>query len=407
MRRVGLLYDSISNNTGDIAVGIAMQQVLDGRGIVAEIANPFSFDPKRYSTVIVGGGQLIHEAGDPFYDLFRIRGKYILNGVGLDGKPEANYLDEYAYVSTRSVAESALLQASVRQSISTIPCVTTLLKSKKYEIPGLENYKGKLVGIHLVPDMLRMCPDIIEIVNNIPHKKVFIPFTHYNEDASFMEYMPFDKSNAVVLDKLKPLELHSVISQMNYAIVSSLHASIFAYSQNVPFATMYQQKVESYFKDRGLKKHVFKSQAELRKLIPALDKGEIDFTECIAKDVDILEKTIDEYERIVALSRPVTNSSDVVTHLEDEIKKLELNNEQLVKVVNGRDILVHDLIYRYQQEAHSYRLDIKKLLNMIDGMKEEEAIRLAQEKAEKERVDNLFKNRARRKFRRILRLDRH
>jgi hypothetical protein len=61
-----LLYDSVSRNTGDIAIGIAAAQVLESLGVASEVVDPFSArGDERY---LIAGGELIRRAGDPFYD---------------------------------------------------------------------------------------------------------------------------------------------------------------------------------------------------------------------------------------------------------------------------------------------------------------------------------------------------
>jgi len=365
-KTVGILYDSVSLNTGDIAIGVALIQVLEKRGIKARILDPYTYknDPSR--TVIVGGGQLLRDPGDDFYDKFRIKGKHILNSVGVSGTKDFSYLKDYLYVSTRSTFESNVIKGYVGKGVDVIPCTTTLLESKKYTIPGLKSKPGeKVVGIQLVPDVLITCPDIIQIINNIPHKKVFIPFTHYNQDASFMKNLPFDKTNAIMLDKLEPLELHSAMSQMDYVIVSSLHASIFAYTQNVPFISMYQKKAHDYFKDRKLDNFVYTNQEQLVGLIDLVENSNIDMSEKIEKDRAMVNKTIDKYVEII-------NSTSTTAQYEegsDDIKasalrRLQLEVKQLEGVVGKRDVLMNNMIYENMRSSE------KKLNTLRDYISE-------------------------------------
>lgn len=276
-----LLFDSISLNTGDIAIGIAGQQVLADHGATSSIVDPFT--DHLPSPLIIGGGELIRTSGDPFYDSYRRRGPHILNAAGVwTNADDLDYLNEYEFVSARSTREVEALRKWV-PSAELLPCATTLLRSDHFEIPGIEPGET-VVGIHMVPHSLRLIEDLIPLINAIPHKKVFIPFTHYNGDASFMKTLPFDKTNSIVLDTLEPLQLHSVISQMSYVLVSSLHASIFAYSQNVPFASVHQKKAQYYFEDRGLGSHLVVDHAELDNMIHRLDRERFDFTASIAQD---------------------------------------------------------------------------------------------------------------------------
>ncbi|TFD22866.1 polysaccharide pyruvyl transferase family protein [Cryobacterium sp. TMT2-23] len=310
-----LLFDSISLNTGDIAIGIAAAQILAERGITAQIVDPLG--ERMPGQMIIGGGELIRPAGDRLYDVFRQPGAHILNAAGVwDTAGGLDYLKDYAYVSARSSREVDVLRRWVPQA-EIVPCATTLLRSDHYEIPGIE--PGELlVGIHMVPHSLRQIENLIPLLNSIPHKKVYIPFTHYNGDATFMRHLPFDKSNSIFLDALTPLELHSVVGQMDRVIVSSLHASIFAYSQNIPFASVFQQKAQNYFEDRGLGAHVVADRSQLREMIDRMETEAFDFSEPIERDTAAIARAFDRYATIlgqneqesvplVAVENPVTS----------------------------------------------------------------------------------------------------
>lgn len=280
-RRIGLLYDSVSPNTGDIAIGIAAQQILGGLGVEGIAVDPFS--RQNSSPLIIGGGELIRTTGDDFYDRFRVPGNHILNAVGVwDNADNLEYLKEYAFVSARSTREAETLSNWV-PDVQVMPCATTLLKSEKYEIKGID-FTEPVVGIHLAPHSIRVIEELVDIVNSIPHQKVFIPFTHYNGDASFMAQMPFDRERTVMLGKLSPLELHSVFGQMTYSLTTSMHASIFSYSQDVPFVSIYQEKVHNYFSDRGLQDFVAGSDQDLRQALEILNFQPPDLSASVEKD---------------------------------------------------------------------------------------------------------------------------
>jgi hypothetical protein len=296
-----LLYDSISRNTGDIAMGIAANQLLAQHGVPTSIVDPLRLHMPRQ--LVIGGGELLRPIGDPLYDVFRQPGAHILNAVGVwDTADDLDYLKGYAHVSARSTREVDVLRRWVPQA-ELVPCATTMLRSEHYDIPGTE-LGELLVGIHMVPHALRMIDELIPLVNAIPHKKVFIPFTHYNGDASFMRHLPFDKTNSVFLDTLTPMELHSVLGQMSYVIVSSLHASIFAYSQNVPFASVFQQKTQHYFDDRGLEAHIVADRDQLQNMVHRLDSETFDFSALIKHDSAVITRTFAKYADILQSSEP-------------------------------------------------------------------------------------------------------
>lgn len=344
---VGLLYDSVSSNTGDIAIGIALQQQLDKYGIKAEIINPFSIDKRRYSTIIVGGGELLRDKGDNFYDKFRLKGKHILNGVGVPTKQSLGYLDDYKFISARSVKEAERIKRSVKSDVELVPCLTTLLEGENYEIPEFGDPSLPTIGIHLVPDSLIVCPDLIEIIDNIEANKLFIPFTHYNMDQSFMKSLPFNTKNTYFLEKLSPLELHSVIGKLKYTITSSLHASIFSYSQNVPFITLYQEKVLNYFKDRDLDTWVFKTQEEFISKLNKLQTSPPDMRKSIRSDRKKLEDMMNKFRNIISEDSKTYTYSKDSNPQNTEADEMRLTIEQLKNVVRHRDVLAHYLSYRY------------------------------------------------------------
>ncbi|MDJ0350958.1 polysaccharide pyruvyl transferase family protein [Cryobacterium sp. PH29-G1] len=286
----------MSRNTGDIAIGVAAEQLFAARGVTSHIVNPFSeIFP---SPLVIGGGELVRVKGDPFYDAYRQTGGHILNAAGVwSSADDLGYLNEYAFVSARSEHEVQVLRSFVSRA-EVLPCATTLLRSDDFVIPGIDADEP-VVGIHMVPHSLRLLEDLIPIIDAIPHKKVFIPFTHYNGDQSFMKTLPFNMKNSVLLDKLDPLQLHSVIRQMDYVVVSSLHASIYAYSQNIPFASVHQKKAEYYFQDRDLSSHLVRNDRELRAMLARLESETFDFSEQIASDSRRVNQAFDRYAEIL------------------------------------------------------------------------------------------------------------
>lgn len=363
MNKVGILYDSVSQNTGDIAIGIAIEQALAARGVKAVNISPY--DAKKYQDhkLIIGGGQLLRDPGDDFYDLFRVSGSHILNSVGLSGENDYSYLNTYSFASARTEEEAKTLRRATKKKIKVVPCTTTIMQSKKYEIPGLDLKPGeKVVGIHLVPDALIKCPNIIAIINNIPHKKVFIPFTHYNCDESFMKSLPVDKSNAVVLGKLGPLELHSVISQMSYTIVSSLHATIFSFTQNVPFVSMYQRKTFEYLKDRKLEKFIFTNQTSFDSALRSVEDSPKDMTKIVKSDLKKVNRAIDDFVGLLKNEKPLG-----LVHKRDHARERDkLEIEQLKSVVEGRDVLMHNLIYHNIRENEATNAQLRSVIEELN-----------------------------------------
>ncbi|MFU8945618.1 polysaccharide pyruvyl transferase family protein [Mycetocola zhadangensis] len=342
--KASLLFDSVSANTGDIAMGIASEQIFSTLGISTEIVDPLS--PDGTAPLLVGGGELIRNSGDAFYDLFRRRGRHILHAAGIwTTSDNLDYLNDYASVSTRSTRELERLAETV-PSAQVLPCATTMIESPHYEIPGMDSDEP-VIGIHLVPHALRLIEDLIPIVNAIPYRKVFIPFTHYNGDESFMRSLPFDMSNATVLGKLAPLELHSVLGQMSSVLVSSLHASIFSYSQNVPFISVHQPKVEYYFNDRGLGDHLVKSGPELTEMLRRLSEEKFDFTASVEQDKNDVLEAYKTYARILTDERHATPSfseSDLSSATVPGLEKMR----ETIFIEQGQHVIAdHDLAMAY------------------------------------------------------------
>ena len=365
LARARLLYDSVSRNTGDIAIGIAAAQVFSSLGVGTEIVDPFS--PRDDGRFVVAGGELIRRAGDTFYDAYRPRGPHILNAAGVwTDADELDYLRDYEFVSARSETEAEVLRTAVPSAIA-VPCATTLLESPRFEIPGLEPGEPVL-GIHLVPHALRLIEDLVPIINAIPMRKVFIPFTHYNADRSFMMTLPFDRSDAIVLDRLAPLELHSVIGQMHSVLVTSLHATIFAYSQNVPFASIHQKKVDYYFRDRGLADHLVRDGGGLQRAAERLVAAEDDYRPLVDADRARVLEAFGQYARILGESieptddpvRPATGPLDAILLaqaeyvIQDRDAALAYSESRRIAIADERAGLLARL-ERSEEEARRYR----------------------------------------------------
>lgn len=351
-----LLFDSVSPNTGDIAIGIAGAQVFESIGVKSRVVDPFS--PTTPTPLVIGGGELIRTSGDFFYDKFRAQGPHILNAAGVwSNADDLSHLSSYSFVSTRSSREAEVV-ARWRPDVSVLPCATTLLTSDHYKIPGVEEGEP-LVGIHVVPHSLRLIEDIVQIVDSIPHKKVFIPFTHYNADLSFMQQLPFDRSNSVTLGRLEPLQLHSILGQLTYSLVSSLHASIFSYSQNVPFASVYQKKTQFYFDDRGLGDHLVSTSGEVRAMLERLENEEFDFSSLVEKDRVKVRESFAAYADIIAAESTGDRGWRApVSHATSTVDAMLL--EQAHHVIRDRDLAIAHLeARRIQSNAELAALRIQ------------------------------------------------
>lgn len=341
---VGALYDSVSPNTGDRAIGIAVGQELARHGVrPTQILSPFEVSDTRERLVVVGGGDLIRPLGDPFYDRFRPTGPAVLNAAGVwDDADHLEHLRDYGLVSARSSREVDVLR-SVAPHAELLPCTTTTLESPDFAIDGLPTDEPA-IGIHVVPHTLRLVPDLVEIVNAIDRPKVFIPFTHYNYDDSFMAALPFDRSRAVVLPRLSPLQLHAVMRQMSYVLVSTLHGTIFSYSQNVPFITVDQRKVRNYLDDRGLTDRIFHDSASLKDLLRRTAEERPDFSAQVAADKQAVHAAFARIASLVGQGRPdgAVNGSDPHAEAADLLPAPEDPLRTQILIADQRDAVVRD-----------------------------------------------------------------
>lgn len=337
-----LLFDSVAANTGDEAIGIASQQIFERLGLGSVVVSPFA--STMPSPLVIGGGELIRTMGDSFYDAYRQHGNHILNAAGVWKSADSlDYLNGYQFVSARSATEAEILSRSVRE-VRVVPCGTTLLESPDIEVPGLEDDEP-VVGLHLVPHSLRMVEDLVEIVDALPFRKVLIPFTHYNRDASFMEHLPFSKSQVIHLGQMSPLELHAVFRRMKMVIVTSLHASIFAYSQNIPFVSIHQKKVDFYFRDRGLELQIPSDGASLREAVQRTLVEPPDVRERVAVDRVKVEDAFRSYVKLLG----ETPQFDLVDNDDHSSATAELLLNQSSHVIRDRDLAIGYLERRRAQ----------------------------------------------------------
>ena len=362
--RVGLLYDSVSANTGDIAIGIAGIQELARHGVEGTVVlDPFGPHLDSVDAVVVGGGELIRPVGDPFYDTFRLEGGTFLNAAGVRlAADHLEYLRDYEVVSARSTVEAEVLSRFV-DDVRVVPCTTTTLESDPYDIPGLGDDEP-VVGIHVVPHTLELVPQLVELIDAIPYRKVFIPFTHYNYDDSFMSAVPFDRRDAIWLPRLSPLELHAAIRRMTYVVTSSLHASLFAYSQNVPFVSVHQEKVASYFGDRGLERFVFRSAAQFREAVEEVQSGEVDFSELVRRDREGVHDVYAAYAAALGRRGRRRTVDAPPTEGTSALDAQRVVSTQREGVVLQRDAVLHQLYLRVlgaERNEHIWHAEADRL----------------------------------------------
>lgn len=297
MKKVGLLYDSISGNMGDSAIGIVLSNFLSHNNIPFSIVNPFNFNPDDYAILIIGGGLLLRDKGDSFYDNFRVPGRHILNTMGIMTTQDLDYLNEYELVGFRTKSENDSVKNIIHKT-EYCPCIALLMEGGTRDAYVISD---KAVGIHIDSRFIGVCNDIIETINNISQTKVFIPITHYTSDKELMENLPL-VGDFSILPKMDPGQIFSTIGKLDFLITSSMHAAIFAYIQNVPFLALYSDKIKNFLKDRNLEKWMFKDSKELMEKIALIKEQRPDFSQSIVNDKTIAREFLEKIKTI-ALGR--------------------------------------------------------------------------------------------------------
>ena len=292
--KVGYLYDNISRNIGDLAIGLSVKKMLLDIGLeeshIKEMIPGIS-DINRYENIIIGGGLLIRKRGDFFYDKFRIKGNSILNCVGILKDPnDLQYLTEYKYITVRSESDKNKLKY-LNKKIFVVPDTTLLLD----DIPLNIKINKPSIGIHCFSS------------NNFNEINLFIkkyseyfyiyllPITHYNYDFEFQnEIFSSNQGNKklIQLPVLSPLETFSTIGKFSYFISYSLHGAYFAYKHNVPFILindLYTGKMNDFMNDRNLSKFLFNNAHEIDEKFSLLLNSKLDYTKMLNRDYKLLE----------------------------------------------------------------------------------------------------------------------
>ncbi len=293
MKKAGILYDNISGNTGDMAIGLSVIKALKDGGARFDVLYPGNFNPEDYDTIIVGGGHIIRPGADIFYDKFKVPGHHILNAAGIVGSPDdLGYLDDYKYVTVRSNGDKVKLSC-LKCKVHVVPCTTMLLEDRK-NFPLMP--KKPSIGIHLFPGCIKKAEEtsFIRWASSLPFNIYFIPITHYNRDISYMRDFSRQIKNSALLPLLTPLEIFTLMGRLDHLISCSMHGAIFSYVHNKPFI-LYEsdEKIRFFMEDRGLERYAFKNFSGLQTAFQDLCHNAPDYSAKISSDRKTLDKHID------------------------------------------------------------------------------------------------------------------
>lgn len=287
LAKVALLIDSFSGNTGDEAIRLVMQDFLTEQGVDYEVADPFSFAPTNYEIVVVGGGHLIRDKGNRFYDVFRVRGRHVLNAAGVTAVEDLEYLQDYRYVSVRSESDRKRV-APVVPDASVAPCVSMLLEPA----PSGIKLAKPAIGLHFNSISFAACFEAPRYMKRFQgFEKLFIPFMAYDRDQALMRQMAAFVDNSRVLPYLGPRRVCDLIGRLNFLVCSRLHAAIFAYVNEIPFIVFpYHEKVEAFMRERGLERWLFRNAEEMYLKLKQLIESPPEYRVNLRKDKETLER---------------------------------------------------------------------------------------------------------------------
>jgi hypothetical protein len=307
MGRVGFLWDSLSPNTGDQAIGLTVLRLAGRAGLQrlepVRIAEPLA---GRYDMLVIGGGELLHPAGHGFYDVFRIPGEHVLNTVGTYGEVEASHLSDYRLVTVRSGADRDHLRGHSRE-VKVAPCLSVLFGglAEDRRVPPA---RGALL-LHLHAGALRpaTAPAMVSLLRRLDTPVAFLPFTHHNSDAALQTVLAAGAGLAPPLAVNGPDEAFWAIRRARAVVSASLHAALFAYIAGVPFlAIPYDPKVRYFLAERGLEHRLLMDVLRLPEKLDLLAADSVDWQARAEADLIAARSTGDEILGLVddALARP-------------------------------------------------------------------------------------------------------
>jgi hypothetical protein len=285
-KKTSIFYDNFSGNTGDNAIGLSLIKILSENKINFQEYNGNFFNRKE--NIIVGGGLLLRDNPDKVYSKFRIKGKHILNCMGiLYNPPDLQYLNDYKYLTVRSEGDKKKL-SYLSQEVKVVPCTTMILE----DLPGFNfSLKKPAIGVHLLSYLVSREADKKKFINwaNNAIKQgftiYFIPITLYLNYDQHMLQLSSEIPGSVMLPVMEPLEVFTLIGKFDYLICCSLHAAIFSYIHNVPFLLYNsEEKMGFFLEDRNLGNYLFNTFNEMTAKFDILLNYSIDFTRQIIRD---------------------------------------------------------------------------------------------------------------------------
>jgi hypothetical protein len=209
----------------------------------------------------------------------------------------------------RSEAERAQLDPVV-PNVKVCPCVSLLLGEFFPPSPTQRPYRtsnaANTIGIHVNMSTLRSLPDLIPALLELARKYnlLFIPFTFYQNDVAIMETLVKWLPNATMSAARDPVSIFTTIGGLRAFICSSLHASIFAYAQNVPvLAYPTDPKIRDFWEERKYPSALYSDSGELLAGVERLLHDPPDCSSSCSQDTVRVRAHLDELVSIVKCAR--------------------------------------------------------------------------------------------------------
>ena len=346
MTKVGILYDNISGNTGDVIIGLSVKKILKDLGIKFDELVPGRFNAKDYDKIIIGGGYLLRKSPDFFYDKFKISGKHILNSMGILGNPDdLHYLNNYSYVTVRSLGDKEKLSYLTKE-VKVVPDTSMILED-------LPNFKTKIknpsIGIHLNPGFISKDKEraFAKWISGLGFHVYLLPITHYNHDFVYLRELSKKINGSNLLPILSAREIFTIIGKFDYFISCSLHGAIFSYIHNVPFVALNMEKIKFFMKDRSLQKFLFSNFEDMQPVFKKLLIDDVDYSESISEDKKKLEEHIKKLKNYL-----VGKDKKKISKVKPKMKKI-------------------DLIQEYNSQIHHLHMDVINLNSKFSSIKQE------------------------------------
>jgi hypothetical protein len=306
--RAGFLWDALSANLGDQAIGVHLMRWAERAGLPAVAIDPAATRAAQLPVLVIGGGELLHPNGHPYYDVFRVPGRHILNAVGTFGTIDGAHLEAFRLVSVRSAEDRAAITGVTRE-ITVVPCTAVCYSDLARDTASPHSPAGS-VGLHVHAGSFggsSAFESVLAVRAALGPRVALFSFTPYNGDLDIARVCAEIAGYPPPQVFASPDEAFAFIARLDAVVVSSLHAMIFAYQAGVPFLVLgYSPKIERFARERGLGERVIHGLSELSGKRALLDRDTVGWDAALAADRAAIARHLDTIGGLIeqALAEP-------------------------------------------------------------------------------------------------------